>query len=505
MLNWIDRAIAYVAPSQGVRRARDRVLLEAVRGFDAASLNRRTKNWQAGAGSANAELWGNISTLRQRARDLCRNNGLARKAVNAIVSDVVGTGILADYANDRTQRVWEDSIAELDATGQSDYYGLQALMVRSWRESGEVLGRWVHRDSKSGLRVPLQLQVLESDFIDHTKLGAVADGGYIISGIEFDQWGRRAAYWLYPQHPGEVAPISRSFTSQRVPARDVLHLYEVERPGQVRGITGLVAAMLKIRDLDEFADAEMVRKKIEACFSVFVTTDDDTRSIATTTTESGKRLDKLAPGLINYLRSGEEVKFAAPNANGGYGEFTHETKIDICAGLEVPYEVATGDLSRVNYSSIRAGLVQYRKRVRQWQWLSLAHQVLNPIAARWLEVSYASGAVARAPNNHQIRHTMPRIDWIDALKEILAEKEELRLRGKSWREFVRERGLEPAKHVQELLDSDDDLEALGISLSDLVSTPSAPAPADASKPDDPNADDDADLKPGESKAKAKGD
>ncbi len=113
------------------------------------------------------------------------------------------------------------------------------------------------------------------------KIGDLPNGGFIVQGVEFDPLGRRRAYWMFPVHPGEVAMFRRaSLTSQPVPASSVLHLFDRLRPGQVRGVPWLAPVILKLRDLDEYDDAELVRKKIEACFAAFVTGSDDEETLA---------------------------------------------------------------------------------------------------------------------------------------------------------------------------------------------------------------------------------
>src|SRR5690606_27084232 len=128
------------------------------------------------------------------------------------------------------------------------------------------------RRLEDGLPVPLQLQVLEPDHLDAGRNETLADGGYILQGVEFDPLGRRRAYWLFPVHPGEAGIMGRgALVSRPAPARQILHLFERLRPGQVRGVPWFAPAILKLRDLDEYDDAELVRKKIEACFAAFVT------------------------------------------------------------------------------------------------------------------------------------------------------------------------------------------------------------------------------------------
>ena len=56
--------------------------------------------------------------------------------------------------------------------------------------------------------------------------------------------------------------------------------------------------------------------------------------------------------------SGKDIKFNQPAATGGHGEYKRASLHTISAGFGIAYELLTGDLSQVNYSSIRAGLVE---------------------------------------------------------------------------------------------------------------------------------------------------
>ena len=167
------------------------------------------KGWIAAGTGANAEIAPALARLRDRSRDLVRNNPYAAKAVGALVSNMVGTGLLpraragdAEVAT-LADRLWSEFSATADADGLTDFAGLQALIVRSLVESGEVLVRLRERRVEDGLPVPLQLQVLEADHLDSLKTEELRDGGFVLQGIEFDRLGRRRAYWLYPTHPGD--------------------------------------------------------------------------------------------------------------------------------------------------------------------------------------------------------------------------------------------------------------------------------------------------------------
>ena len=94
-MNWLDRAIGAVAPGAGLRRARQRQMMAILaRAYEGAKLGRRTEGWIAAGTGANAEIAPALARLRDRSRDLVRNNPYAAKAVAALVSDMVGTGLL---------------------------------------------------------------------------------------------------------------------------------------------------------------------------------------------------------------------------------------------------------------------------------------------------------------------------------------------------------------------------------------------------------------------------
>jgi lambda family phage portal protein len=215
-MNFLDRVLGYVAPQAGLRRARHRAAIATLaRSYEGARLGRRTEGWVVAGTSANAEIGCAINRLRDRSRDLVRNNPYAAKAVQAVVSNLVGTGILprarsrdADV-NEATDRLWARFAETCDADGLTDFSGLQALVVRAMAESGECLLRIRERRIEDGLPVPLQLQILEPDHLDTARTGDLPGGGFVVQGVEFDALGRRRAYWLYPVHPGEAAMFRR--------------------------------------------------------------------------------------------------------------------------------------------------------------------------------------------------------------------------------------------------------------------------------------------------------
>ena len=460
-MNIIDRIVNYVAPMTGVKRAQARLALDMVRAYDAAKITRQTQGWQTGGGSANAEVVPAMLRVRNRSRDIARNNEFGRNGIRALVTNTVGDGITAKAPDQDLWNYWCED--ECDADGQLDFNGIIELAARHRYTDGEVLIRLRPRLPEDGLKVPLQLQVLEADHLDESKTGVLANGNVAIAGVEFNAIGQRVAYWLYPVHPGEVAGYRlRALESRRVPAENIIHYYRKERASQVRGMSELAVSIMRMRDLSDYEQAELVRKKIEACFVAFVRTDNQAEQLggAMSATAAGQKQEKIAPGMIKYLSNTDGVDFGSPSQSGGYGEYTSTQLHAIAAGIGVMYSQMTGDLSNFNYSSYRAGLVEFRQMIKAEQWNALVPMVLRPIARQFQIAARLSGAqrvpIARMP------WTMPKLPWVDPLKDVMAAKEAHRGTIKSISESIRESGEDPDAVFAEIAAERKTLKALGI-------------------------------------------
>jgi lambda family phage portal protein len=391
---------------------------------EAAGGGRRAMAWMPGNPGAVAAMLATSNELRMKSRDLVRRNAWANAGIEAFVANAVGTGIKPQsMAQDDTFRVavqalWRDWTEEADATGQTDFYGLQALAARAMCEGGECLIRLRPRRPEDGLVVPLQLQLLEAEHLPLTLNTELPSGNVIRSGIEFDAMGRRVAYHLYRSHPedGRLSPMSSQGGQDtvRVPAKEIMHLYRVLRPGQIRGEPWLSRALVKLNELDQYDDAELVRKKTAAMFAGFITrqSPEDNLMGEGLSDPNGIALAGLEPGTLQILEPGEDVKFSEPaDVGGSYGEFLRTQFRAVASAIGVTYEQLTGDLSGVNYSSIRAGLLEFRRRMEAIQHGVLVHQMCRPVWNAWLDQAVLSGTIA-APGFTQRRREYAACKWI---------------------------------------------------------------------------------------------
>jgi lambda family phage portal protein len=445
----------------------------------AAGTGRRAHAWFAPQLGPNDAVLFDARTLRNRARAGVRNDGYARTAIDRLVSNIIGAGMTPESkAPDAAVRaslhqLWLDWTDESDADGIFDFYGQQAQAVRAWLEGGEVFVRLRDRLPADGLIVPLQLQLLEPELVplDYT----VASGPRRVrAGIELDAIGRRTAYWMYRARPAEGLDIDASMIV-RVPAENVIHLYEPLRPGQLRGTPTLTQALVRLYEIDAYDDATIVRQKVAALFAGFITHTavpgeedvDPLTGQAITRDEQGMALMGLEPGLMQELRAGEGVSFADPPDATGYGDFMRSALMGAAVAADVPYEVLTGDLRNVNDRTVRVILNEFRRRVEQRQHHIIAFQLCRRVWEAWFDRALLSGALPMPPGYENDPRPWRRVEWVPAawpylnpVQDIEAYKASIRsgvmtlgeavkeIRGRSLEEVLAER-----KQELELLDA----------------------------------------------------
>lgn len=448
-MNWIDSVVSYVSPQAGVRRAQARMALDASRAYEGAKLSRATQDWNASGGSANAEIGPAISRLRNRCRDTVRNNEYAWRGLESLVANTVGTGPVAKLED---QVLWDEWTEYSDADGQLNFGGQIELAHRTRREVGEVLVRFRMRDPDAfPYAIPLQLQVLEPDHLDDSKLGVLPNGNVAIYGVEFNAIGQRVAYWLFPEHPGEVVSWRRaSMESRRVPASEVLHYYRKRRPSQVRGVAEYATSLMRYRNHADYELAEQVRKKTEACFVAMVRTDDPSQQLGNTAGQAKgpPRQEKMTPGMIKYLSNAEDVTFGSPSSGGNYGEFTTGQLQALAAGAGCTLEMMTGNYAQLSFSGGRLSRLSLQPLIEQEQWLALVPMLLNPIAQRWQQTARLAGK-RRGPAAPRALWTMPRMPLQDLLKEAMGIKQLVLAGLMSLPEAIRELGYDPLAVLKE--------------------------------------------------------
>ncbi len=431
------------------------------RGYAAAEISRVTSGARASAGDANAEISIAGSTMRNRARQLMRDNGYGRRAVSALVTGVVGYGIAAQASEQAGKRAraaiakaWAKFEKQCDYDQRGPLAALLSTAVRSMIVDGDAL--IVRMATRDGVK----LRLLEIDHLDTLKRETqLQGGGFIVEGVEYDAAGQRAAYWLFPEHPGGLTNLQRAtWRSKRWPASDVIHLFERQRPGQNKGATWLSAAVLDLFQLGQYQNAELIRKHVESCFAAFIT-QPELPTVANITGKqlrtggaldgSGNLVEQVEPGMIHYLAPGSEVKFAEPSTNAGMSEHEKSILRKIAVGLDVPYEAISGDLSDVNYSSYRGARLAFKARIEEIQWLTVIPVAMQGIWDWFIADAVVKGVIRDQSIGDDPSFTPPRFEATDPYKDTQAIVLQLRNGLMTWPQAVAALGYDPETQAQE--------------------------------------------------------
>lgn len=393
--------------------------------YDTTGPGRRARAIRAFGGGPNSTVAANVTTLRSQVRDARRNNWAADAAISAHQTNIVGTGIKPQFAtsdsglNRELAEMWLEWTDQSDADGVCDFYGQQALAVAAMAEAGDCFARMRVRRPTDGLAVPLQVQLLEADYVPAERTELVADGGRIVNGIRFNAIGQRTAYLMYQSHPAEISTFLGGNEARPVPASEVCHLYVPRRPGQLRGEPWLARMVAKLSDLDKYDDAEVLRKQLGSMRMGFRRRPvPDGASLEEIVEAWGNGRDdgdavaiSMEPGAVYDLEPGEEFQFTDPTDVGTQYEAFMRTQFRMLAtAAGVLYEQMTGDYSQVNDRMWRAATNEFRRRVQMIQHHTVVFQFCRPVARRWLDLAVISGAIR--PPRGMTERDLYRVRWM---------------------------------------------------------------------------------------------
>ncbi len=490
----LDKAIEAISPAWGLRRAQRRAAYKMLSAYRGASRDRLRQNWTPNGGSADADLLNDLPSLRERSRDLNRNDAFASAITSTVTTNIIGTGLRAQCRLDRevlgleeeaahtfeksAERVFRRWCPHADAGGRMDFYGIQSLVQRQILENGEVILLPL-RLKDSWRPYALAYEVIEADRLE-TPWDKKTDPN-IRDGVELGDRGEPVAYYIRTRHPGDVI-LGRAGTTvlgkwKRYPARNqfgqrnIFHLYHVKRPGQTRGEPFFAPVLAPFKDLADYMEAELVAARIAACFAAFVKKTNPYDAMVAATSETNtraQRIQEFEPGMVAYLNPGEDITIANPGrANTSFEPYVLMMLRAIGAALGLPIELVLKDFSKTNYSSARAALLEARrffKNYQQWIATNLCQPTWELLLEEaWLReelppVQMFAGNMA--DEWFRCRWIAPGWGWVDPVKEVESSTkaiegnvstlaDECASQGRDWEEVLEQRKRE-AEKIKEL-------------------------------------------------------
>lgn len=521
---------AYGAPLRAQPMGRDRPHIAASR------THPDLLGWRPPRIASRSAVAGDRSEVNARVHDLARNDGWASGGVSRVVDSIIGAGwrcsstpnhvrlgITEEQAEEvatQIEAVWADYALDpdcwCDAGRRLPVGGQLALAYRHFMWDGEALGvlRW--RRSPAPWRTALQ--IVDPDRLSNPT--GQPDSDVLYQGVELGGWGEPIAYHIGVRHPADHALTVAFDRHERVERetgwgrRIVLHHFEPERAGEVRGISRLKTIVKKLRMVGRYDEAELQAAVLNATLAAFLKSDFDHKALLDSLGGDGETvaegIDAYNQGRLNYWRdtsidlpgvkvtslyTNEDIVF--PNAARPAAQFESFIRAclrNVASALGTTYEQLSMDWGQVNYSSARAALLEVWRGFYARQWF-FGHGFLAPWFAAVIEEAVDAGKIvlpAGAPSFQEARAAWcaarwvgPGRGWVDPLKEAQAAEKRLQTgistlereaaeQGQDWQENMQQRARENAYASRK-----------GLPLPHVEQKPPAPGPVK----DDASADD----------------
>lgn len=470
--------------------------------YDAAGNGRRLAGWRPPSSGPNKVLAG-LSKIRDRAQDVIRNDWAGEGSIQKWTTALVGTGIVPRWQSVVIEKLFAEHAKVCDADCVLDYYGLQALIVRTWLGPGECFVRRRNRALRLNLPVPVQYQVIEAEYcpiFDADRWPGMPAGNRITQGVEFTKFGERAAYWFYKEHPNDGARSPTQNDLIRVPASEVRHVFEVKRPGQIRGVSSLAPILIRVRNTGNLEDATLDRQQLANLFALFITralptdwTDlefDDDTGLPKFYGADGQPMAGLEPGIAQELRPGEDVKFANPPGAGvEFPSYLRSTQLGTAAGQGLPYELFSGDIANISDRTLRVVMQEFRRFAQQRQWHTVIPQACQGMIEWFADAAVLAGKLplslrqeARNPE-----HNPHGWDYLHPVQDVQGKVMAIDAGLTSRDRVISERGDDPRKIDKERAAAKERADKLGLAppppaaagSGDPSGKPGAPAPSPA--------------------------
>lgn len=283
-LNRLDRLVAYFAPDAAARRAAARHRLAAYAAADDSRLRKIRRASQA----PNSPIRAKAARLREQARAFEQDSDIAKRGLDLIVQNVIGTGVIPEptvrLADGTIARDFNRELARLhrewrrrpEATHRFGHAAAQALACRTWVRDGEYLAQHIRGRQAAfthASAVAYSYEMIDPDRLATDQDSAMNQGaGRVVQGVALNAWGEPQAYFLLPYHPGELtSAIGRGNNEPiRKAATDVLHIASLARIGQVRGVSMFAQVMSRLEDVNEVDEAERLAIRIASSIALAI-------------------------------------------------------------------------------------------------------------------------------------------------------------------------------------------------------------------------------------------
>lgn len=471
----------------------------AQRGFFSQDSGRYFEGWDSQSYSIDFYLQTELKKIRARSRRMVRMNPLGKRYINIMKNNVVGPeGVLVQAqsvrfrggreeldtaANDAIENAfWDWCLHHCDVKERLSFIDMQNLAVSNSAQDGEFLFR-KHYGKGFG-KYGFQLQAIDPELLDTEKNELTTNGGEIRLGVEYNQNGKVVRYHFKQRNFNGDYNTGRTYT---VDAKYIIHGFVHEWPDQSRGIPWMHAGLETAKHLEKYNEAAIVASRAKAGAMAFIKSkagDEFTGGEDGSSYGAGTTLEQFDPGTIKDIGDREIQTMDLNYPHQMYEAFLKGQQRDIASGWGVAYHALSNNLESVNYSSIRAGVLEDReafKGIQNW----MIRALIKPVYEEWLLMAYTMGSIkiGQIPLSRPIDQYMPhsyqprRWPWVDPQKDGAANELAIKLNLKSRSQIIREQGDDPEAVFREIQREREALTGMGIPLeteNEQANRPEAP-------------------------------
>jgi lambda family phage portal protein len=361
-------------------------------GFKAAENNAYNMSWQVlpeMTPDRELETGNALQTLRRRSRQLHKDNITVAGIQQAIINVVGSPNSVKVFSTNRIQQKQAQEVID-NFLKSSDFedkplWQIGDEIISSAVQDGDVLIKLPIDRKKEGVKTVVE--VVEANRILTPAEKAKDDN--VNHGVRKDSEGRIVSFYVkkhdkvnnYGNSLSSFDEVFRSVKGRDLPVAELFKAPLNSRPRSARQYPLVTPAIPLIKLLDDYLEAVIVGARVAACFSAFIKTNNPAGTFQGFTTDAAgnvvdpqdangtRRVQKLFPGQIFYLKPNQDITFASPNRpNDNVDAFIVRIQKIIAAYLRIPYPILFLDLSEVNYSSWRGGANEMKKFINRWRW-----------------------------------------------------------------------------------------------------------------------------------------
>lgn len=435
------------------------------RTYSGANTGRLFADFAGSPRSADSELQNAIKNLRNRSRELVRNNAYAKRYIELLRTNVVGkrgatlqvkatddNGTLDQLGNQLIENAFRNwgRLGNCTLDGKLSWVDVQKMVIEGLARDGEV---FIIKHRNPSQTDYFGLEFIEPDQVDEKKSERLPNGNEIRMGVELDRYRKPVAYHVLSYHPGDYDYTTKSFSkkSARIPADRVIHVFKPQRAGQTRGEPWMAAAISDLKQLGAFREAAIINARVGASKSGFFTSPAGDGFVADDLDGTIPIMD-AQPGTFHQLPAGVDFKAFDPQYPSGEFDSFHKACLKgIASALGVSYISLANDLEATSYSSIRQGALEERDGYADIQAFMVDHFMM-PVYSAWLASAMEMGTI-NLPLR-KLEKFLPASEfrcrgwsWIDPVKEMNASVTGLKAGVLSLQDVANNYG----KDVEELL------------------------------------------------------